>query len=77
MLSERSTVASKVANGLSNFQTYISNECLNIIRFWNLRDAQRKISARQLDYTSERQHSPLSYRIPAELNRAWLEQAGK
>lgn len=62
---------------VESFHGRLRDECLNVSWFWNLFDARRKISAWQLDYNSQRPHSSLGYRTPAEFHQAWLEQTAK
>ena len=51
---------------VESFHGRLRDECLNTNWFWNLWDARRKIAAWQIDYNTNRPHSSLGYRTPAE-----------
>jgi len=53
----------------------LRDECLNVSWFWDLWDARRKIAAWRTEYNTERPHSALGYRTPAEF--AALRAAGQ
>jgi putative transposase len=60
---------------VESFHGRLRDECLNTSWFWNLRDARRKIAAWRVEYNTERPHSALGYRTPAEF--AALRAAGQ
>jgi len=51
---------------VESFHGRLRDECLNASWFWNLPDARRKIAAWRIDYNTNRPHSSLDYRTPAE-----------
>jgi putative transposase len=51
---------------VESFNGRFRDECLNANWFANLADARRKIESWRQDYNSERPHSSLAYRTPAE-----------
>jgi putative transposase len=51
---------------VESFHGRLRDECLNTSWFWNLIDARRKIAAWRTEYNTERPHSALGYRTPAE-----------
>jgi len=51
---------------VESFHGRLRDECLNVSWFWNLIDARRKIGAWRTEYNTERPHSSLGYRTPAE-----------
>ena len=62
---------------VESFHGRLRDECLNTSWFWKLFDARRKITAWQQDYNTQRPHSSLGYRTPAEFHQEWLEQTAK
>jgi putative transposase len=60
---------------VESFHGRLRDECLNTSWFWNLLDARRKIAAWRTEYNTERPHSALGYRTPAEF--AALRAAGQ
>ena len=60
---------------VESFHGRLRDECLNTSWFWNLIDARRKITAWRTEYNTERPHSALGYRTPAEF--AALRAAGR
>jgi putative transposase len=60
---------------VESFHGRLRDECLNVSWFWNLWDARRKIAAWRTEYNTERPHSALGYRTPAEF--AALGAAGQ
>jgi len=60
---------------VESFHGRLRDECLNVSWFWNLWDARRKIAAWRTEYNTERPHSALGYRTPAEF--AALRAAGQ
>ena len=55
------------ANGhVESFNGRLRDECLNANWFLNLADAKRKIESWREEYNTERPHSSLAYRTPAE-----------
>jgi putative transposase len=51
---------------IESFNGRLRDECLNANWFLNLADAKRKIETWREEYNSERPHSSLAYRTPAE-----------
>ena len=51
---------------VESFHGRLRDECLNTSWFWNLWDAKRKIAAWRIEYNTNRPHSSLAYRTPAE-----------
>ena len=60
---------------VESFLGGLRDACLNVSWFWNLWDARRKIAAWRTEYNTERPHSALGYRTPAEF--AALRPAGQ
>ncbi len=56
---------------VESFHGRVRDECLNVNWFWNLFDARRKISARQLNDNTERPHCSPAYRTPEEFAQRW------
>ena len=50
------------------FNSRFRQECLNEHWFLSLEDARRKITSWQIEYNTERPHSALGYRSPAEID---------
>jgi putative transposase len=55
---------------VESFQGRLRDECLNASWFWNLWDARKKITAWRTQYNTDRPHSSLGYRTPAEFAEA-------
>lgn len=58
---------------VESFNGRLRDECLNANWFVNLADARRKIECWREEYNSERPHSSLDYRTPAEFAKACSE----
>ena len=58
---------------VESFNGRLRDECLNANWFANLADARRKIERWREEYNSERPHSSLDYRTPAEFAKACSE----
>jgi putative transposase len=54
-----------------SFHARLRDECLNQHWFTGLDDAQQKIEAWRVDYNTQRSHSSLAYRTPAEFAAAY------
>ena len=57
--------------GAESFKGKLRDECLNVNWFWNLFDANRKISDWRTEYNSRRPHSSLGYLTPDDFARQW------
>lgn len=58
---------------VESFNGRFRDECLNANWFVNLADAKRKIESWRVEYNTERPHSSLGYRTPAEFAQACSE----
>ena len=58
---------------VESFNGRLRDECLNANWFVNLADARRKIESWRVEYNTERPHSSLDYRTPAEFANACSE----
>ena len=66
-----------VQNGhVESFNGRFRDECLNTNLLANLNDARRKIEAWRNEYNSERPHSSLAYRTPAEFAKICSKLTG-
>lgn len=60
---------------IESFNGRLREECLNRSWFTSLADARRQLETWRIDYNTERPHSSLAYRTPAEFAGGELHQA--
>lgn len=60
---------------IESFNGRLREECLNRCWFTSLPDARRQLERWRIDYNTERPHSSLGYRTPAEFAQGELPQA--